>query len=105
MKVLNPLRLGVLPRPFSWQGQSQLGIAIYALIDLDEAPRLHSEQSLWALLSEEAGEGVVLDQGLPKPFAEFLVTGNAYTHHQAEKTRCAVRALVGSISKSLTIFG
>ncbi|WP_341679343.1 DUF2169 domain-containing protein [Niveibacterium sp. SC-1] len=105
MKVLKPLRLGVLPRPFSWQGQSQLGIALYALIDLDAQARLHSEQSLWALLNAEAGEGAVLDLGLPKPFAEFLVTGNAYTCHQADKTRCAVRAQVGSVSKSLTVFG
>jgi len=105
MKILKPLRLGVLPRPFSWQGQSQLGIGLYALIDLHDEQRLHSEQSLWALLTAEAGEGVVLDLGLPKPFAEFLVTGNAYTHHQAEKTRCAVRAQVGSVSKSLTVFG
>ncbi|WP_035058356.1 DUF2169 family type VI secretion system accessory protein [Andreprevotia chitinilytica] len=105
MKIVKPFRLGILQRPFRWQQRDQLGIAIYAHITLEAAPRLLSEQSMWPVLTEELGENAVLDLAMPKRQAEFLVSGYATTNHQHDKTRCAVRAQVGDIDKSLLVFG
>ena len=86
MKVVKPLRLSALHRPFSWQGQNHLGVSILALADMGASPRLCPEPELWQLAADELTlSGGVLDLAIPKACAEFLATGNAYTHHQQDK--------------------
>ncbi len=34
MKIIKPLRLSVLNRPFRWQGKNYLGVSILALVDM-----------------------------------------------------------------------
>src|SRR3546814_20053315 len=47
----------------------------------------------------------LLDLGVPKPCAEFLVSGQAYTAHQPDRTACVARVRVGSLQKSLVVLG
>ncbi|WP_166874359.1 DUF2169 family type VI secretion system accessory protein [Massilia mucilaginosa] len=105
MKIIKPMRLGVLPRPFTWQKKHYLCVTAYAHATLGPNPQLLNEQGLWPMLASELGETSVLDLGLPKQYPEFLVSGFGYTHHQQDKTRCAVSAQVGHIEKRLTVFG
>lgn len=105
MKIIKPMRLGVLPRPFTWQNKHFLCVTAYAHVTLGPDPQLLNEQGLWPMLANELGETSVLDLGLPKQYPEFLVTGFGYTHHQQDKTRCAVSAQVAHIEKRLTVFG
>jgi uncharacterized protein YjbI with pentapeptide repeats len=104
MKTIKPFRLSVLTRPYRWQGQDHLGVAVLALAELGDAPRLLPEQTLWKLAGEEAGG--VLDLGMPKLFPEVLASGYAYTRHQEDDTACAIRLKVdGVMDKSLLVFG
>ncbi|ARP92348.1 hypothetical protein CAL14_20350 [Bordetella genomosp. 9] len=103
MRVVKPSRLSLLTRPYRWRGSDKLGIAMLAMATLKDAPALTSEQDLWRLAAQEVGGA--LDLGVPKPCAEFIVSGKAYTRHQPDKTACAVRARVGSLDKSLLVFG
>ncbi|ATQ76377.1 hypothetical protein CR152_18970 [Massilia violaceinigra] len=105
MKIIKPMRLGVLPRPFTWQKKHFLCVTAYAHATLSPNPQLLNEQGLWPMLANELGETSVLDLGLPKQYPEFLVSGFGYTHHQQDKTRCAVSARVAHIEKRLTVFG
>lgn len=105
MKIVKPLRLGLLSRPYMMRGRSALGISALALASLDARALLLPEAELWELAGEALGEDGVLDLGVPKPCAEFLVTGNAYTAHQARRDACAVRVRVGDRQKSLMVFG
>lgn len=106
MKVVKPLRLSALHRPFSWQGQNHLGVSVLALADMGASPRLRPEPELWQLAAEELTlSGGVLDTAIPKACAEFLATGNAYTHHQQDKTACAVKIQLDSLEKTLVVFG
>ncbi|MFD1200031.1 DUF2169 domain-containing protein [Brucella gallinifaecis] len=106
MKTVKPLRLSVLHRPYHWQGLDHLGVSILALADMGEASRLRPEHELWQLASEElALDGGVLDLAFPKACAEFLATGYAYTHHQADKTACAVKIQVDTLEKTLVAIG
>ncbi|MGP2690547.1 DUF2169 family type VI secretion system accessory protein, partial [Serratia nevei] len=106
MKVVKPLRLSALHRPFSWQGQNHLGVSVLALADMGASPRLRPEPELWQLAAEELTlSGGVLDLAIPKACAEFLATGNAYTHHQQDKTACAVKIQLDSLEKTLVVFG
>ena len=106
MKIIKPLRLSVLNRPFRWQGKNHLGVTVLALTDMGEKPQLRPEMELWQLAASELQtSGGVLDLAIPKARAEFLATGHAYTHHQSDKTACAACIEVGTLRKSLAVFG
>ncbi|NDL64399.1 DUF2169 family type VI secretion system accessory protein [Acerihabitans arboris] len=106
MKIIKPLRLGVLHRPWRWLGQNQLGVSVLALADMGPAPRLRPEPELWQLAARElAGDGGLLDLAIPKARAEFLATGYAYTRHQRQKNACMVKIQVGELEKCLMAFG
>lgn len=106
MKIIKPLRLSVLHRPFRFQGKNHLGVSVIALLDMGPTPQLRPEVELWQLAAAELqASGGVIDLAMPKARAEFLATGHAYTHHQTDKTACAVRIDVDRLSKRLTVYG
>lgn len=105
MKTVKPFRLSTLVRPYRWQGRDTLGVALLGLISLEAKPMLLPEQELWQLAAEEIGPGNVLDLGIPKMVPEMLVSGNAYTAHQQDKTACAVRVVLAGRQKALAVFG
>src|SRR5690606_5946597 len=54
---------------------------------------------------EELDEDEVLDLSIPKPCAEFLVSGKAWSHDASAPERVAVRARVEQLEKSLIVHG
>ncbi|MGG8299311.1 DUF2169 domain-containing protein [Klebsiella sp. 141196] len=106
MKIIKPLRLSVLNRPFRWQGKNYLGVSVLALADMGPNPQLRPEMELWQLAADELQTSAgVVDMAIPKVRAEFLATGFAYTHHQQEKSACVARIDIDKLSKSLVVFG
>jgi uncharacterized protein YjbI with pentapeptide repeats len=105
MKVIKPLRLSVLSRPFPWQRRQRLGLTVVAMTGMDGVPMLYPDAELWPLVAEEIGEQGVLDLGMPKRSAEFLATGHAYTAHQQIRNQCLVKMRVGTLEKTLRISG
>jgi len=105
MKIVKPLRLGVMSRPYVMRRRTRLGLSVFALANLGEPALLLPEADLWQLVGEALGGDGVLDLGVPKPCAEFLVSGQAYTAHQPDRTACVARVRVGSLQKSLVAWG
>lgn len=106
MKIIKPLRLSVLNRPYCLQGENQLGISVLALADMGATPQLRPEAEMWQLAASELStSGGVLDLAMPKVCAEYLATGYAFSQHQADKTRCTVKIEVGMLSKTLLVTG
>lgn len=106
MKIIKPLRLSVLNRPYRWQGKNYLGVSVLALADMGPEPRLRPEVELWQLTTcELQTSGGVIDMAIPKARAEFLATGYAYTNHQQKKNACIARIEIAELSKSLVVFG
>ncbi|MBW7984901.1 DUF2169 family type VI secretion system accessory protein [Enterobacillus tribolii] len=106
MKVVKPLRLSILNRPYRWQGKNHLGISVLALTDMGDTPCLRPEPELWQLVENELKlSGGILDLAIPKVCPEFLATGYAYTNHQQEKNACAVKIQLAQREKTLLIFG
>src|SRR5690606_28675260 len=106
MKITKPMRLALMKNAYQWQGRYQLGVSVMAMVTMrDDTPSLLIEPDLWNIVGEYLGEDDILDMGLPKPAAEFLVSGSAWTSHQEDKTQCAVRARVGNVEKDLLVFG
>ncbi|MEQ1962089.1 DUF2169 domain-containing protein [Xenorhabdus khoisanae] len=106
MKIIKPLRLSTLYRPYRWQQKNYLGVSIMALTDMSASPRLRPEPELWQLAEAELKTcNGIIDLAMPKSYSEFLATGYAYTHHQADKTSCSVRIQVEQLDKTLVVFG
>ena len=105
MKTVKPLRLSIITRPFLRAAHQRLGVTCMGMVAMDETPVLLPEPEFWKAVSNELGPAGVLDLGMPKASAEFLATGHAYTHHQKEKTACAVALNVGALSRQLVVFG
>ncbi|EHK62801.1 DUF2169 family type VI secretion system accessory protein [Achromobacter arsenitoxydans] len=103
MKTIKPLRLGILTRPYRRQRRDMLGVAVFALVDIARSPTLLTDQELWQIA---AAEGIgALDLATPKLHPEALVSGHAYPHDSGSPGACAVRMKLGSIDKSLLVFG
>lgn len=105
MKTVKPLRLSIITRPFLRSGHQRLGVTAMGMVSMGESPVLLPEPEFWKSVSSELGSAGVLDLGMPKTCAEFLATGHAYTHHQEEKTACAVALHVGALTRQFVVFG
>ncbi|NYT86491.1 DUF2169 family type VI secretion system accessory protein [Pollutimonas harenae] len=105
MRIIKPLRLSILSRPYQYRRQHQLGVAILAMTTLDADPGLVMEADVWKISGEELDEDEVLDLSIPKPCAEFLVSGKAWSHDASEPGRVAVRARVDHLEKNLIVHG
>ncbi|MGJ7608749.1 DUF2169 family type VI secretion system accessory protein [Variovorax sp. LT1R20] len=105
MKTVKPLRLSLITRPFLRDGRQRLGVTLMGMVSMGEAPVLLPEPEFWKVAAEELGPTGAIDLGMPKVCAEFLATGHAYTHHQKEKTACAVALRVGELTRQLLVFG
>ncbi|WP_459617465.1 DUF2169 family type VI secretion system accessory protein [Bordetella sp. 2513F-2] len=106
MKIIKPLRLTVMPRPYRWRGQSYLSVAVAALVKQEaDGIRIQAEHTLMNEVLPELDADEVLDFVMPKPHPEYLVSGHAYTNHQQDKTRCMVSVRVGDKRKDCLVFG
>lgn len=102
MKVIKPLKLGYLARPFEHRREHYYGVALMLHFAFDQPRRLLPDIDLWKLVAEEL-KGAPLDVGLPKARAEFLVTGSAYSPEPT--ATLPVRAQVGALEKELYVIG
>lgn len=105
MRILKPLRLGLLSRPYQYQGGHHLGLTVLALATMDAEPVLLAESELWKMMGEELDEDEAVDLSIPKPCAEFLVSGKAWSHDPASPGRCAVLVQVADREKRLLVTG
>lgn len=105
MKVIKPLRLGILTRVFEHGREPHFVVTVFACFPFDEPRALYTEQALWKAMTEELGMGAALDTGMPKPRGEFLVDGHAYTPKGEPRIGIGVEVQVGALKKSLMVAG
>ena len=103
MKVIKPLRLGVLHRVIEHRRRLTLSVGILAFFGFDAPGSLLTEAALWKLAGAELGGA--LDASMPKALRELLVTGKAFTPNRAPAPACRVRVQLGPIDKALDVFG
>ncbi|MGQ0697765.1 MAG: DUF2169 family type VI secretion system accessory protein [Panacagrimonas sp.] len=105
MKVIKPMKLGLLTRCIEFKRRFRMGICVLMQVPLGEQKDLYSEVSLWKFAAGELGKDAVLDAGIPKLVPEFLVHGRAFAPGAKPVPACAVRARFGAREKSLFVFG
>jgi hypothetical protein len=100
--------MAVVHRALRLQGHDRLCVGLIALFPLASSPHLDAlrpETELWQRLPQAPGAPAVLDEGYPKPQAEFLLYGEACAPGGKAVAELAVRARVGGLDKPLIVHG
>ncbi|MFP4207277.1 MAG: DUF2169 domain-containing protein [Wenzhouxiangella sp.] len=105
MKVIKPLQLGLLTRPFDYRRQSYLGVAVLAYVPLGEAEQLLPETSMWQDTVPLLGGDGVLDAAVPKSRGEFLVVGSAHAPAGESVALLRVSVSLADRGKTLAVSG
>ncbi|WP_437963352.1 DUF2169 domain-containing protein [Sorangium sp. So ce260] len=105
MKIVKPIRLGVVPRVFMNQRTPHLLITAFVGFSYEKPARLLYEPTVWTMATEELGKDGLLDEFNPKTRGELLVTGRCFPPGRVARPASSVRVQLGSIDKSLYVVG
>ncbi|AUX37099.1 MULTISPECIES: DUF2169 domain-containing protein [Sorangium] len=105
MKIVKPMRLGVVPRVFMNQRTPHLLVTAFVGFSYERPARLLYEPTVWTMATEELGNDGVLDEFNPKTRGELLVTGRCYPPGRVARPASSVRVQLGSIDKGLYVVG
>ena len=104
-RFIKPDALTILPKVFAHQGRNVLAVSVFAGFVLDGEPRLLDEGDLWDAASASLSRDQVLDQGMPKPGAEFLLAGAVFAEGGREAPMVQATVRVGGLAKTIYAFG
>lgn len=104
MKVVKPIKLSVITRCFEHGRRHYLGVSVLAFVPLSGTPNLLGEIAMWKFVPERLALPV-LDEGIPKAQAEFLVDGSAWAPGGVAAPAVPIRARVGDVDKTLEVRG
>lgn len=105
MKIFKEKLHSFFPRPLGIGGKLYLSIGVMAFFDLNDPDNLLPEQELWKTVPGQLGPKPVIDQGVPKPRGEFLVTGSCHAPRGTSRPASQVQVRVGEKEKTLNVFG
>jgi uncharacterized protein YjbI with pentapeptide repeats len=104
MRIIKPLQLSLVTRPFEYKSRAYLGFSIISGVPLGKDLEMLQETELWQRVLPQLGEDAILDAGIPKRRGEFLVMGNAHAPGEPVESM-RIRVDVGECTKVLNIFG
>ncbi|WP_437925193.1 DUF2169 domain-containing protein [Sorangium sp. So ce291] len=105
MKIVKPMRLGVVPKVFMAQRTPHLLITAFVGFSYERPARLLYEPTVWTMATEELGKDGLFDEFNPKTRGELLVTGRCYPPGRVARPASSVRVKLGPIDKSLYVIG
>ena len=105
MKVIKPLKLGVLYKTFEYRNRYFWSPAVLVFFDYGTQPHLCTEIDMWKFTADVLGKEAVLDGGMPKERGEVLVSGAFQSPGGKNVPAGRVRLVCGGIDKSLFVFG
>lgn len=105
MRVVKPMCLGLMTRPFEQARRFHLGVAVLCFVPLGPEDALFSEMGMWKLAAEELPAGQPLDLVMPKRVAEYIVVGRACAPGGTPVQALRATAKFGAATKSLLVTG
>lgn len=106
MKIIKPMTLGLMHRPYLWQGRHRLLVATLEFFSLGgRVDTLLRDNLQWRKVMAALPPGRPLDELMPKARGEVLMAGSAYAAHGLATTEQMVRLQVGAIDKHLRVVG
>jgi len=105
VRVVKPLALGLMTRPSEFRRRHYLSVAALSFCPMGEEGALLGEIAMWKFLPEVLPAGQPIDITLPKPAAEFLVTGSAFAPGGVPVRALGVGARLGTLTRRLGVVG
>ncbi|MFM2478730.1 DUF2169 domain-containing protein [Celerinatantimonas sp. MCCC 1A17872] len=105
MKIFKNKQYSLLPRPLRLQNTLSLSMGVLVYFDLTDSEHLLTEQALWKDIPKQLGSQLVLDQGVPKPRGEYLLTGSCFAPRNQPREASQVRVQLGELDKTISIYG
>ena len=105
MRVIKPLRVGLLQRSFSIGESHRLAIKPVLFFDLLSTQSLISEAEAWKTLISFMPREQVFDEAMPKAKPEVLLQGTAYAPLGQPVTELTVELGFGAVDKRLRVTG
>ena len=101
MKVIKPLKQGILYKTFENDNRSYFVVTVFSFFPFTPAGQLHSEIDMWKFTARELGKGAILDLGMPKPKGEVVLTGKFFSPGGRLVPGGKVRIKLAGIDKTL----
>ncbi|MGL1932064.1 MAG: pentapeptide repeat-containing protein [Desulfotalea sp.] len=105
MKTFKENHHSFYPRPIAIAGKFYLSVGILGFYDLSNPSTFLTEQEMWKTLPLLLGDQPIIDQGVPKPRGEFLVTGSCFAPRGEFRPASEVAVQVGGVEKRINVFG
>ncbi len=105
MKVIKPLKQGVLYRTFEDGDRYFFVATTFTFFAFLSPVRVLSEIDMWKFVAAELGQNSILDMGMPKPKGELLVIGKFFSPDGKPVQGGRVRVRLAGIDKTLYVFG
>lgn len=107
MKIVKPMTLGVLHKPYRHGGQDRLCVATLAFFRLGEegGRRFLVENLQWPAVLASLPAEQPLDEIMPKACGEVLLSGAAHAPDGRPRTEMGVRLTCAGIDKALHVVG
>jgi uncharacterized protein YjbI with pentapeptide repeats len=105
MKILKQCSLSLSTHPVMLDQKQWLATGVMLYFDLLVPDNLLKEQDMWQEVMAQLGANPLIDQGWPKPKAEFLVAGTCCAPGKETLQATKVLVSVGKAKKELAVFG
>lgn len=106
MKIVKPLTLGLLHRPYRYKGRNHFVIAALGFFKLGaDNERFLTENLQWPKVVQALPAGRPVDEVMPKQRGEVLLAGQAHAPKGKPVTEMRVRLCVAGIDKTLRVIG
>ena len=105
MKVIKPLRQGILFKPFEYVRQPYFCVVVFTYFSFSNPDEPLLESEMWPFFQGEAGRETILDEVMPKGSSEVLVMGHCHVPGGRPAQKARVSLDMGPVSKSLEISG
>ena len=104
MKLIKPLRVGLVKRSLLWGGRTLLSIGLVTAFPLSAPREIVKEDEMWEAITPLLGDQV-MDSGEPKAHAELIVFGDYFAPGGLPVLRHGVRVALGPVDKSIMVTG
>ncbi|MEO1192104.1 MAG: DUF2169 domain-containing protein [Pseudomonadota bacterium] len=104
MRLFKPRRLSVMTRPLEEPPHFLFVVTSFLMFDIDEPDVPLLDQALWPFVAEQL-DGRALDVGMPKPFGEFMVIGDAIAPNERPQQAMWVEIKLAGREKVARVFG
>jgi len=105
MKIYKQKEHSLLLKSFGIRERLYMAVTILVYFDLTAPDDPLTEQDLWKTIPDQLGKMPILDQGMPKPRGEVLVTGSCFAPRGQTRPVGQISWRVGEIKKLLYVFG